>query len=191
MSYEPDNSNWKKNRSTYDEIEPSDSKQVANQKNIDTVKWIHLGNLFITPAIIFALHFFEMFSDETTSVFISVWLISVFGLFLLIPVYQGFREKRISETTIDADTVANGLTISAAVIGAGVLFRVMYGCYQWLRDGYWEQLTLCKELDLFCSGGTEFVGFNKIITGIGSSDFTFVGIVLAILLGVFANAYKS
>jgi hypothetical protein len=109
----------------------------------------------------------------------------------LIPAYQGFTSKGKYETSVDQDFAADALTGAAGFVVMGVFLRIMYGCYQWLKEGYWEQLTLCKELDLMCFGGTDFVGINKIITEIGSSDFTFVGIGVAILLGLIGNACRN
>jgi hypothetical protein len=190
MNYEPNNSNWRKNKATYDEGEIIESEKTA-KLNVDLVKWIQLGNILITPVVIFSLEYFEVTSTDTTEFAVYVWLISIAALFFLIPVYQKLILGTTSETSIDHEVIGNGVMTAAGFIVVSVFLRVIYGCYQWLKDGYWETLTLCKEFRLMCFGDTDFVGLNKIITEIGTSDFFFVGIGLAVMCGLFGNFYRS
>jgi hypothetical protein len=190
MNYEPDNSNWRQNKATYDESEIIETEKSA-KPNVDLVKWIQLGNIIITPVVIFSLGVFEVISTETTEFAVFVWLISIAALFFLIPVYQKLLYGTTSETSIDHEVIGNGVMTAASFIVIGVFLRVIYGCYEWLKNGYWETLTLCKEFRLMCFGDTDFVGLNKIISEIGTSDFFFVGIGLALLCSLFGYFYKS
>ena len=52
----------------------------------------------------------------------------------------------------------------------------------WLIKGYWVEFNTCDVLPLFCTYQTQAVGFNKIMSWIGYSEFGFFLSVLLLLL---------
>ncbi len=63
-----------------------------------------------------------------------------------------------------------------------IIYSFGYGFFQWLKYGVWNNLTSCDVFNLFCSNNSEYIGVNRILDWLGSNDFSFVVIIVSVIL---------
>jgi hypothetical protein len=70
--------------------------------------------------------------------------------------------------------------------------RVVLLVVSWLQRGYWVEFNTCDVLPIFCTYQTQAVGFNKIMSWIGYSEFgIFLSVLLLILSWIASKNPKS